>query len=251
MRGGTSRRRLLCSADPLPSPLRPGRGPARTRFARNTRAGLIPARSSRTRAGPRRCSGAARETHRPARGRRASAIEGHQLQRPHSRKSRPDPISGDPLRRGSRGARAGGRGCLASAVRAPAGTRTVPRAGRRIRRARVSERSEFALAAAARAAGPMRVARAEEAPWDTPSCPRLVRHGEVGGFSLGLPGLLPCSSAAARRAGPCSTPGMQRERPGDGRAVRGTGAPSRWRGGSALPAQLPFGVSSLKRPRGV
>ena len=50
----------------------------------------------------------------------------------------------------------------------------------------MSERSEFALAPAARAAGPMRVAGAQKAPWDTPpardSCgtmswPRLPAPG--------------------------------------------------------------------------
>ena len=38
VRCGTSRGRLLIAPDPLPSPLRPGGGPARTRFARQTRA---------------------------------------------------------------------------------------------------------------------------------------------------------------------------------------------------------------------
>ena len=75
----------------------------------NTRAGLIPARSSRTRAGPRACSRAARGTHRPTRGRRASATRREPpvggrvppvtesglrstLCVSYSRKSRPDPI---------------------------------------------------------------------------------------------------------------------------------------------------------------
>ncbi len=102
MRGGTSHGRLLRAADPLPNSLRPGGALARTprprrgaelrvppgppafnptavdvlaSFSSNTRAGFIPARSSRIRAGPRPCSGAARETHHPSRGRRASEIE--------------------------------------------------------------------------------------------------------------------------------------------------------------------------------
>ena len=64
----------------------------------------------------------------------------------------------------------GWEGCPASDVRARAGPRTAPRAGRRIRRAHVFDerREEFALAPAARAVGPMRVARAQQSPWDTP-----------------------------------------------------------------------------------
>ena len=53
-------------------------------------------------------------------------------------------------------------------MEARAGPRTVPRAGRRIRRAHVfdEQSEEFALAPAARGAGPMRVAGAEGAMHD-------------------------------------------------------------------------------------
>ena len=82
----------------------------------------------------------------------------------------------------------GREGCPASAVRARAGPRTVPRAGRRIRRARAcNERSEaFAIAPAARAAGPMRVAGANEAMHDTGA--RIEGGGPGGRAKLRPPG---------------------------------------------------------------
>ncbi len=169
-----------------------GRGARANSLRSNTRTGLIPARSSRTRAGPRACSGAARETHHPTRGRRASAFDWEppsEAARPFSSCSLnverkietwPRRCSGRDTSRGvsssgasrwfAAGAPSGREGCPASGVRARAGPRTAPRAGRRIRRARVfDERSEeFALAPAARAVEPMRVARAQEPPWDIP-----------------------------------------------------------------------------------
>ena len=184
----------------LPSSAAAGRGArANSASLSNTRAGLIPARSSRTRAGPRRCSRAARETHRPTRGRRASAIWGVAYRRRlvYAQHSAPAIIETQDLTPFWRvscfaGDPSGWEGCPASDVRARAGPRTAPRAGRRIRRAHVfDERSEeFALAPAARAAGPMRVARAEQAPWDTPpardSCGTVKWTGAASGFS-GLP----------------------------------------------------------------
>ena len=54
------------------------------------------------------------------------------------------------------------------------------------------QREEFALAPAARAVGPMRVARAEESPWDTPpardSCGTVRWIGDSLSVSAGLPG---------------------------------------------------------------
>ncbi len=80
----------------------------------------------------------------------------------------------------------GREGCPASGVRAPARPRTAPRAGRRIRRAHVFDEQceEFALAPAARGAGPMRVAGAQEPPWDTPPFRDSARHGEVDWWSF-------------------------------------------------------------------
>ena len=77
---------------------------------------------------------------------------------------------GSLLFRCTSGVLSGSEGCPASGVRAPAGPRTAPRAGRRIRRAHVFDEhcEEFALAPAARAVEPMRVAGAQEPPWDIP-----------------------------------------------------------------------------------
>ena len=82
----------------------------------------------------------------------------------------------------------GREGCPASGLRARAGPRTAPRAGRRIRRAHVcDERSEeFALAPAARGAEPLRVARAQRPPWDTPPV-RDLRAGTTGTPSVPSP----------------------------------------------------------------
>jgi hypothetical protein len=192
----------------------------------DTRAGFFPARPRELERVPGRARGRlARRPAPPAAG-ELQRSPGRRLRRPGGlRKSgtrlaalagcaqaageaRPDPV---PLRAPDGGV-SGREGCPASDVRARAGPRTVPRAGRRIRRARVFERSEaFALAPAARAAGPMRVARAQRrrgAPLPSAtlmkgrasssgapvlSCSRLVRRGRG----------LPCrrSRSARRRRG--------------------------------------------------
>ena len=179
MRGGTSHGRLLRAPDPLPSSLRPAGGPrelASLKHARGPDPRPVLANSSGS---PGVLGGGSRDVPphpRPASFsiRQGAAFGGRGLTerrvlRTHAGESRArrwDSSLGPSLQPGSERR----EGCPASGVRARAGPRTAPRAGRRIRRARVfDERSEeFALAPAARAAEPMRVARAEEPPWDIP-----------------------------------------------------------------------------------
>jgi hypothetical protein len=111
------------------------------------------------------------------------------------------------------------------------------------------QREEFALDPAARAVEPMRVARAQQSPWDTPpvrdSCGTVKWTGWFSGLS-GLPGL-------PRLPGPAALlPRAARERPGgEAGPLWGNGGAYPAARGGASSAQLPFGVSSLKRPRGV
>ena len=75
-RGRAVRPAAACCARPTRFRIRCGRAGGTAELLASLvkqRRRLIPARSSRIRAGPRPCSRAARETHRPARGRRASA----------------------------------------------------------------------------------------------------------------------------------------------------------------------------------
>ena len=150
----------------------------------DTRAGLIPARSSRTRAGPRRVLGSARETHRPTRGRRASQSEGglvrdSTLCTGYNIKSRPDPLSlDDPVREESAldWIRAGGRG--------------VPRAAFEHARGRCGSRAR------------------RRPPWDIPPARDSCGTGEVDWWSL--------PSVARSRPSVSRSPGRQ----GDARAGR-------------------------------
>ena len=121
-------------------------------------------------------------------------LEAHDL-----RKSGPGALSRALLTEGSE--RGGGvsRERRPSTRGAPHGSASRPpdQASARVRRAK----QEFALAPAARAAGPMRVARAEEAPWDAPpsrdSC-GTVRWLDVSPVSPVSP---VCSSSSAAQGG--------------------------------------------------
>ncbi len=131
-------------------------------------------------------------------------------------------------------------------MEARAGPRTAPRAGRRIRRAHVSDErcEESALAPAARAVEPMRVARAQQAPWDTPlardSC-GTMRRTDVSLVSPLSPNL--------RYGNPwrSSDRGEARPRPASvGSAWRGKCQP---RGGFGPPALPAWGPRPKPAPR--
>ena len=200
-----------------------GRGARANSLRSDTRAGLIPARSSRARAGPRPCSGVARETPRPSRGRGSSSAS-----RSPARDA-PAPVGSPRMRSGCRAPRlrrvhctllpgaapsvlapvgraAGvGPGADPEHGRGPAGARREALGGKRalFERAageRVRERPERGAPHALRvgraqqeAKGPTPVVRL---PSPVPRCPRALVLSRPGAPALR------CSGAPVLRSGP-------------------------------------------------
>ena len=183
----------------------------------DTRADLIRSSVERRERVPGRARGRlARRTAPPAAGELQRSM-GSRLRRLIDRITENQDLTpfGGTLFEGSTGELSGWEGCPASGVRARAGSRTAPRAGRRIRRAHVFDErcEEFALAPAARAAGPMRVARRRNRRGTPlPPATRAARRGGLAPLSglagpsgrRGHPGCLavPKKTGAARRPPP-------------------------------------------------